>query len=83
MAKSLAVTNPLATEIADAARTAGLDVRLEVERTHPRDWANPGRARVDLKGKGGRGGGGVKNSKFYFACLIEWCVTGERRNSFD
>ena len=64
------MVNPLATEVADGARSAGLDVRLEVERTHPKDWANPGRARVDMKGRSG-----VKNSE----CFCNWLLCGEDR----
>ncbi|MCJ1404240.1 signal recognition particle subunit [Xylographa trunciseda] len=67
VAKSLAVANPLAREIADAAGGLGLQVVLEVGKTHPKDWANPGRVRVGLKT--GDADGGVKN-KHHLYILI-------------
>ncbi|KAJ5625251.1 Signal recognition particle SEC65 subunit [Penicillium lagena] len=39
----LAVENPLARDIADAVQMLGLQVGLEPEKLHPKDWANPGR----------------------------------------
>ncbi|MCJ1394077.1 signal recognition particle subunit, partial [Xylographa bjoerkii] len=54
--RALAVANPLARDVADAAGALGLQVVLEVGKTHPRDWANPGRVRVGLKEEGGVGG---------------------------
>ncbi|MCJ1319496.1 signal recognition particle subunit [Xylographa vitiligo] len=65
--KELAVPNPLAREIADAAGGLGLQVVLEVGKTHPRDWANPGRVKVGLKTAGA--GGRVKN-KHHLYILI-------------
>lgn len=50
----LAVENPLARDIADAVQMLGLKVGLEPERLHPKDWANPGRVRVQLKDEEGR-----------------------------
>jgi signal recognition particle subunit SRP19 len=50
----LAVENPLAREIADAAQMLGLQVGLEPEKLHPKDWANPGRVRVLLKNEDGK-----------------------------
>ena len=67
MGKELAVKNPLAREIADAAIGLGLEVVLEVGKMHPKDWANPGRVKVGLKeGKGGVRG--VKNSELGLLC---------------
>ena len=64
--------NPLAREIVDACQGLGLDTVFEPGKTHPKDWANPGRVRVGLrrsrirnsefagllyvKGRGGGGG---------------------------
>lgn len=63
----LAVENPLAREIVDAVQMLGLQVGLEPEKLHPKDWANPGRVRVLLKNESGvvinpR----IKNSMFLF-----------------
>jgi len=58
-----AVKNPLAREIVDACQQLGLETVFEPGKMHPKDWANPGRVRVELKG--GRGGAGsVKNSAY-------------------
>ncbi|KAI1363240.1 signal recognition particle, SRP19 subunit [Xylaria arbuscula] len=46
---SLAVKNPLAREIANACAALRLSPVFEAHRTHPKDWANPGRVRVPLK----------------------------------
>ncbi|KAK3371554.1 signal recognition particle, Sec65/Srp19 subunit [Lasiosphaeria ovina] len=47
--KSLAVLNPLATEIVNACAALRLPTVLEAGRLHPKDWANPGRVKVALK----------------------------------
>lgn len=60
VSKSLAVPNPLAREIVDAASELGLKVAFEPGKTHPKDWANPGRVKVYLKEPGNRSI--VKNS---------------------
>ncbi|KAF2997924.1 signal recognition particle subunit [Curvularia kusanoi] len=52
--QDLAVENPLAREMADAAADLGLSTVFEPDKTHPKDWANPGRVRVLLKGKDGK-----------------------------
>jgi len=60
--KELAVANPLASEIATAVASLGLQTMLDAWKRHPKDWANPGRVKVCLKeGKGGPMG--VKNSE--------------------
>lgn len=46
---SLAVKNPLAREIANACAALRLSPIFEAHRTHPKDWANPGRVRIALK----------------------------------
>ena len=61
--KHLAVENPLARDILDAVQLLGLRVGFEPEKLHPKDWANPGRVRVLLKGQDGRPvNEGIKNS---------------------
>lgn len=46
---SLAVKNPLARDIATACAQLRLQPVFEAHRTHPDDWANPGRVKVPLK----------------------------------
>ncbi|PGH03181.1 signal recognition particle subunit SRP19 [Blastomyces parvus] len=54
VSKKLAVENPLARDILDAVQVLGLRVGiLEPEKLHPKDWANPGRVRVQLKTEDG------------------------------
>ena len=48
-----AVRNPLAKTISDACRAMGVGCALEPQKTHPRDWANPGRVRVMFKEEDG------------------------------
>lgn len=50
----LAVENPLARDIVDAVQMLGLNAGLEPEKLHPKDWANPGRVRVQLKNENGQ-----------------------------
>ncbi|GAP85676.1 putative signal recognition particle subunit SRP19 [Rosellinia necatrix] len=52
---SLAVSCPLAREVANACAALRLSPVLEAHRAHPRDWANPGRVRVALKAARARG----------------------------
>ena len=61
--RDLAVSNPLAAEIAAACQRLGLNPVLEATKIHPKDWANPGRVRVllkegDVEDAGGKGKGG-------------------------
>jgi len=44
---------PLSKDIADAANRLGLGTLHEVNKSHPRDWDNPGRVRVQWKKDGG------------------------------
>lgn len=57
--KELAVENPMARDIAAACGRLGLEPLFEAMKLHPKDWANPGRVKVNLK-KGKNPG--VKNS---------------------
>lgn len=45
-----AVENPLAREISNACARLGLETLFEPEKTHPKDWSNPGRVKVRVKG---------------------------------
>lgn len=49
VSSSQAVRNPLAREIATACSRLRLQTVLEPEKTHPKDWSNPGRVKVALK----------------------------------
>ncbi|KAI4160044.1 MAG: hypothetical protein LQ342_006080 [Letrouitia transgressa] len=49
-----AVENPLARTIVDAVGGLGLDIVFEPAKLHPKDWGNPGRIRVGLKGNRAR-----------------------------
>ena len=51
--RELAVENPLARDIVDAVQVLGLRVGFEGDKLHPKDWANPGRVRVELRGEDG------------------------------
>lgn len=48
----MAVENPLAKTISDCCRLLHLPVLLELDKTHPQDFGNPGRVRVCLKEDG-------------------------------
>ncbi|GAA5904604.1 hypothetical protein JCM5296_005246 [Sporobolomyces johnsonii] len=47
--KQTALEWPLAEQMAKACRMLGFDTVYEPSKTHPKDWANPGRVRVQLK----------------------------------
>lgn len=63
MSKKLAVENPLAREIVEACNLMGLRTVFEPGKAHPKDWANPGRIRVELKKEGVAVNSRIKNSK--------------------
>ncbi|KAJ2144272.1 signal recognition particle subunit [Coemansia sp. RSA 678] len=46
--KSLAVPSPHARQLSEAVKQCGLNVCLELAKTHPRDFFRPGRVRVQL-----------------------------------
>ena len=51
VSKSLASENPLAFNMLKAARTVlghSIKIAFEPDKTHPKDWANPGRVKVEL-----------------------------------
>lgn len=64
--KAQSVENPLAREIVDAVQMLGLQVAFEPGKTHPKDWANPGRVRVLLKEGDKKVASNVNNSMFLF-----------------
>ncbi|CAJ0835928.1 3301_t:CDS:2, partial [Entrophospora sp. SA101] len=43
-----AVKHPLAKDIAEVVKSLGLNCALEPHKTHPQDWENPGRVKVEL-----------------------------------
>lgn len=76
----LAVENPLARDIVDAAQMLGLTVGLEPDKFHPKDWANPGRVRVLLRDENGKlANPKIKNSEcwllWFLNILIAWFLT--------
>ena len=46
------VASPLAKTIADACKEAGFNVVFEPQKTHPADWSNPGRVRIQWRLEG-------------------------------
>jgi signal recognition particle subunit SRP19 len=70
--KELAVENPLAREMADAAASIGLRTVFEPDRTHPKDWANPGRVRVLLKHQGKMMDADVKNKHHLYILIAQY-----------
>jgi signal recognition particle subunit SRP19 len=52
--KESAVENPLARTIAAAVAEQGLNVVFEPGKIHPKDWANPGRVKIELKSEDGK-----------------------------
>ncbi|KAL6157296.1 signal recognition particle subunit [Exserohilum turcicum] len=69
--KSLAVENPLAREMADAAADLGLRTVFEPDKTHPKDWSNPGRVRVLLKHEGKTMSQLVKNKHHLYILMSQ------------
>lgn len=57
-----AVENPLAREIVTACGRLKLETLFEPTKLHPKDWANPGRVKVKLKGGQNPA---IKNSKSF------------------
>ncbi|KAL1800911.1 hypothetical protein ACET3X_001253 [Alternaria dauci] len=71
VAKELAVDSPLAREMADAAADLGLRTVFEPDKTHPKDWANPGRVRVLLKHQGKLVDDDVKNKHHLYILIAQ------------
>jgi len=70
--KELAVENPLAREMADAAADLGLKTVFEPDKTHPQDWSNPGRVRVLLKHEGKMMDRDVKNKHHLYILISQY-----------
>ncbi|KAJ6441921.1 signal recognition particle seC65 subunit [Purpureocillium lavendulum] len=69
---SLAVRNPLARDIANACSRLRLQTLLEPEKTHPKDWANPGRVKVGLKKGGASTSASVKNKHHLYTLVARY-----------
>ncbi|KAI9158510.1 Signal recognition particle SEC65 subunit [Paramyrothecium foliicola] len=68
---NLAVRDPLAREIANACSRLRLPTLFEPEKTHPKDWANPGRVKVGLRKPGAGAGGPVQvKNKHHLYLLV-------------
>lgn len=76
----LAVKSPLAREIAAACSRLGIESLFEPTKTHPRDWANPGRVKVKLRGGPNHN---VKNSMWLSrgSILQHWLTSTDRTSS--
>lgn len=67
----LAVSNPLARDIVDAVQMLGLKLGFEGDKLHPKDWANPGRVRVNLRRDDGKlVNPEIKNSAFCLCIVV-------------
>ncbi|KAI2617461.1 signal recognition particle, SRP19 subunit [Hypoxylon sp. NC1633] len=73
VSKTLAVTNPLAREIAAACAALRLSPVFEAHRQHPKDWANPGRVRVKLSksSASAAAAAGVKNKHHLYILVAK------------
>ncbi|GAA6061329.1 hypothetical protein JCM10212_003219 [Sporobolomyces blumeae] len=52
VSKAVGLEWPLAEQMAKACRMLGYETVFEPSKTHPKDWANPGRVRIPLKRDG-------------------------------
>ncbi|KAG6130496.1 hypothetical protein E4U38_004425 [Claviceps purpurea] len=71
---SLASPSPLAREIATACSQLRLSTVLEPDKTHPKDWANPGRVKVCLKAPPSPGSGpqhGIRNKHHLYILVAK------------
>ncbi|KAK4101928.1 signal recognition particle, SRP19 subunit [Parathielavia hyrcaniae] len=68
--RSLAVSNPLAIEIVQACANLRLQTVLEAGKLHPKDWANPGRVKVNLRQQPLQVGGTKVNNKHHLYLLV-------------
>jgi signal recognition particle subunit SRP19 len=68
----LAVENPLAREMADAAANLGLRTVFEPDKIHPKDWSNPGRVRVLLKHEGKMMDEDIKNKHHLYILISQY-----------
>jgi signal recognition particle subunit SRP19 len=72
--KENAVENPLAREIVDACGKLMLETLFEPAKLHPKDWSNPGRVKVKVKGAKNPM---VKSSEL-FDYLVPWRCVSQR-----
>jgi signal recognition particle subunit SEC65 len=63
----LAVENPMAREIVNACARLRLETLFEPSKLHPKDWANPGRVKIKLKGGANKS---IKNSEYSLSSLL-------------
>lgn len=78
--RELAVENPLAREIVAACGRLRLETLFEPTKIHPKDWANPGRVKIRVKGGLNKS---VKNSMSQISSLLSWrsLILFSRENS--
>ncbi|GAA5901306.1 hypothetical protein JCM6882_007741 [Rhodosporidiobolus microsporus] len=63
---------PLAEQMAKACRMLGFETVFEPSKTHPKDWANPGRIRVEMKGEDGKPkNSAIKNKRVLLVRLCD------------
>ncbi|KAK4574975.1 signal recognition particle subunit [Recurvomyces mirabilis] len=76
--KEDAVANPLAREIVDALSTIAqqkgvpLKIVFEPHKTHPKDWANPGRVRVLVKREGKAISNKIANKHYLYTLISSY-----------
>ncbi|KAI6815484.1 hypothetical protein KC342_g15923 [Hortaea werneckii] len=76
--KEDAVANPLARTIVDAlshvgqSRGVGLQIVFEPHKMHPKDWANPGRVRVQVKKDGKPVSAKIANKHYLYKLVAEY-----------
>lgn len=71
----LAVSNPLARTVADAIASLGLRCVFDPGKTHPKDWANPGRVKVETRNAEGEwiaAARGVNNKRHLMVKVAEY-----------
>ncbi|KAF2265137.1 signal recognition particle sec65 subunit [Lojkania enalia] len=71
----LAVENPLAWEMANAASSLGLSTVFEPDKFHPKDWSNPGRIRILLKQDGKMQVRNIKNKHHLYLLISQYLRT--------
>ncbi|EMR11055.1 hypothetical protein PNEG_00653 [Pneumocystis murina B123] len=69
---SKAVTNPLANIMANGAKVLGFSCIFEPNKTHPKDWANPGRIRILFKENGIPSHVSLKTKKALYLALSSY-----------
>ncbi|CAG8961154.1 hypothetical protein HYFRA_00002697 [Hymenoscyphus fraxineus] len=67
--KELAVKNPMARDIVTAVGRLGLETLFEPAKIHPKDWANPGRVKVKVKGGNNKS---IKNKHHLYILISQY-----------